>query len=192
MRSHLDPQIEVVIKNYFLPPRGRALTYAQRRAHRRLQWWRTVVSAVRSRTSGYCVQNFTDLESDWCFGLEILLHKGVRSFLDDDRRLLQRLNGTKRSLFAFVSILAPYFYYYIMEMHWPAGVERPVFSYHRPTKVERQEAVRPLGAELQVHGFKLVPRAAAQEVLPGIKTECLAKGETTVFNCLFSDLHHPH
>ena len=71
--------------------------------------WETVISIIQKLLPEYAVRDFTNLENDHCYVVEVLLHQGQTSFLDDGMELLAQTGGKTRVLQTFVSRIAPYY-----------------------------------------------------------------------------------
>ena len=188
----MDQAIQALINRYFSPFRKSDLCRAKEDGAISFSQWKQLLITLKGTFSNYTIKDFSNLENDWCFVAEVLLHKHEKSFLDDDRELLRHLGGKKRSLLLFVSILTPYYYYYVSEMSYDVMRDQFIFSYYRPTELEEEEVIQPLRTTLESYGYQLLPTELAKSVLPNLETECLEKGQVTVFHCLFSELFSPH
>ena len=92
----------------------------------------------------------------------------------------------------FLSVLSPYYYYYVSEMKYDAVTNHFAFSYYQATELEAEEVIQPIKNIAESQGYRLLSVDMAKQVLPAIETECLEKGQVTVFNCVFSELFNPH
>ena len=152
--------------------------------------WETVISIIQKLLPEYAVRDFTNLENDHCYVVEVLLHQGQIDFLDDGLDLLAQTGGKTRVLQTFVSHIAPYYYYYVWEMFTNSTDEDLMFAYPKKAQLSQRERQIVFLVErlLNSFGYKpLSPRAAAT-IVPEIETECLEKGEVAVFHLLFSEL----
>ena len=188
----MKDEIESVIKEYFLSEDGQQRRKKKVTSQAHLGEWGHLIEQMKRAMREYPVQDFTNLENDWCCIAEILLHKGEKSFLDDDKELVNHLGGNKRSLSVFASLLTPYYYYYISEMQYDYHTDKYSFQYCQPTELELEEVVLPVKSLLEANGYHQLSNQEARAVISGVKTECLEEGEVTVFHCLFSELFSPH
>jgi len=153
----MNEVIQSVINRFFLPSGLEARLQAQETAGGRLPEWKNLIDQLRRAIPQYAVQDFTNLKNDWCFILEILLHRSEKSFLDDDKKLLSHLGGRKRSLMLFVSIFAPLYYYYVSEMSYDYQHDQFAFDYYRPTELELEEVIQPLNGLMESKNYCLLP-----------------------------------
>ena len=188
----MDPTIQTIVERYFNPFQEAVLQKAREKARGRLSEWETLLESLKKAVPGYVVRDFTNLDNDWCFIAEVLLHKHQDSFLDDDKELLRHLGGKKRSLTLFVSVIAPYYYFYVSEMQYDVVDNQFVFSYYQPTELELEEVIQPIRNIMKSKSCRFLPPELAKKVLPDIETECLEKGQVTAFHCLFSEMFSPH
>lgn len=152
--------------------------------------WARVVSIIQNLLSKYAVRDFTNLENDQCYIVEVLLNEGQTSFLDDGLELLAKVNGKARVLQTFVSRIAPYYYYYVWEMSTNGTEGNLTFAYPKRSQLSNRDKQIVFLTERLLDSFgyqPLHPRTAAA-IVPGIETKCLDKGEVTVFHLLFSEL----
>ena len=152
--------------------------------------WKTVISIIQKLLPEYAVRDFTNLENDHCYVVEVLLHQGATDFLDDGLDLLAQTGGKARVLQAFVSHIAPYYYYYVWEMFTSGTDEAFMFAYPKKSQLSQKERQIAFLVErlLNSFGYKLLSPRAATTIIPEIETECLETGEVTVFHLLFSEL----
>ena len=156
--------------------------------------WKTVISIIQKLLPEYAVRDFTNLESDHCYVGEVLLHQGQTDFLDDGLELLAQTGGKTRVLQAFVSHIAPCYYYYVWEMSTNGIDEKLIFAYSKKSQLSQKEKQIAFLVErlLNSFGYKLLSSRAAAKIVPEIETECLEKGEVAVFHLLFSELFSVH
>lgn len=152
--------------------------------------WKTVISIIQKLLPEYAVRDFTNIENDHCYVVEVLLHQGQTDFLDDGLDLLIQTGGKTRVLQAFVSHIAPYYYYYVWEMFTEGTDGDLMFAYPKKAQLSQRERQIVFLVErlLDSFGYKLLSPRAAATIVPEIETECLAKGEVAVFHLLFSEL----
>ena len=152
--------------------------------------WETVISIIQKLLPEYAVRDFTNLENDHCYMVEVLLHQGQMDFLDDGLELLAQNGGKARVLQTFISHIAPYYYYYVWEMSTNGTDAELIFAYPKKSQLSQRERQIAFLIERLFNSFgykQLSPRTAAT-IIPEIETECLEKGEVTVFHLLFSEL----
>ena len=156
--------------------------------------WETVISIIQKLLPEYGVRDFTNLENDHCYVVEVLLHQGQTDFLDDGIDLLAQTGGKVRVLQAFVSHIAPYYYHYVWEMFTNGTDEELMFVYPKKSRLLQKERQIAFLVErlLNSFGYKLLSPRAAATIIPEIETECLEKGEVAVFHLLFSELFSVH
>ena len=156
--------------------------------------WETVISIIQKLLPEYAVRDFTNLENDHCYVVEVLLHQGQTGFLDDGLELLAQTGGKTRVLQTFVSRIAPYYYYYVWEMFTDDADTDLMFSYPKKSQLSQKERQITFLIErlFNSFGYKLLPPLTAATIIPEIETECLEKGEVAVFHLLFSELFSLH
>ncbi len=156
--------------------------------------WETVISLIQKLLPEYAVRDFTNIENDHCYIVEVLLHQGQTDFLDDGLELIAQTGGKTRVLQTFVSRIAPSYYYYVWEMFTNGTDEDLMFAYPKKSQLSQKESQIAFLIEqlLNSFGYKLLPLRTAATIVPEIETECLEKGEVTVFNLLFSELFSVH
>jgi hypothetical protein len=152
--------------------------------------WTTLILILQKLLPEYAVRDFTNLENDHCYIVEVSLHEGQTSFLDDGLELLAQVGGSARVLQTFVSRIAPYYYTYVWEMTANGADGNLRFAYPKRTQLSQREKQIAFLVERFLNSFgyqSLSPRTAAT-VVPDIETECLDTGEVTIFHLLFSEL----
>ena len=152
--------------------------------------WRDIILILQKLLPEYAVRDFTNLENDHCYIVEVLLHEGQTSFLDDGLDLL----GKARVLQTFVSHIAPYYYYYVWEMSLNGADGNLAFAYPKRVQLSRKERQLAFLIErlFTSFGYKSLHSRTATAIVSGIETECLDKGKVTVFHLLFSELFSVH
>ena len=152
--------------------------------------WATVISILQKLLPEYAVRDFTNLENDHCYIVEVLLHKGQIPFLDDGLELIAQVGGSARVLQTFVSRIAPYYYGYVWEMSANGADGNLRFAYPKRAQLSQREKQITVLIErlLKSFGYQSLPPRTAATVVPDIETECLNKGEVTIFHLLFSEL----
>ena len=156
--------------------------------------WRDIILILQKLLPEYAVRDFTNLENDHCYIVEVLLHEGQTSFLDDGLDLLTQLCGKARVLQTFVSHIAPYYYYYVWEMSLNGADGNLAFAYPKRVQLSRKERQLAFLIErlFTSFGYKSLHSRTATAIVSGIETECLDKGKVTVFHLLFSELFSVH
>ena len=66
-----------------------------------------LLTKIITIAKGYKVVDWTDTET-CCYEFKILLHK-YTALLDDDKMLIKNLNGERKDLRIFISVLEPYY-----------------------------------------------------------------------------------
>lgn len=134
----------------------------------------------------YAIVDWND-EDACCYEFKILLHKN-QNIMDDDKRLIEKLGGTRNDLRVFISVLEPYYYlfleetkYYEINNHW-------TFRTIEVSTPEEGEIVNKIDACLLQRGYEKLTSKDVKIIIPDIETELLYIGEVKVFNCLFTDL----
>ncbi|MBI1924810.1 hypothetical protein HYR99_11215 [Candidatus Poribacteria bacterium] len=152
--------------------------------------WATVISILQKLLPEYAVRDFTNLENDHCYIVEVLLHEGQTSFLDDGLALLAQVRGSARVLQTFVSRIAPYYYNYVWEMAANGADGNLRFAYPKRSQLFQREKQVAFLVErvLKSLGYQSLPPRTAATVVPDIETECLDTGEVALFHLLFSEL----
>ena len=156
--------------------------------------WETVISIIQKLLPEYAVRDFTNLENDHCYVVEVLSHQGQTDFLDDGLELIAQTGGKARVLQTFVSRIAPYYYYYVWEMFTNDTNADLMFIYPKKSQLSQKERQLAFLIErlLNSFGYKLLSPRTAATIVPEIETECLEKGEVAVFHLLFSELFSVH
>jgi hypothetical protein len=156
--------------------------------------WADIILILQKLLPDYAVRDFTNLENDHCYIVEVLLHEGQTSFLDDGTELLTAVCGKARVLQIFVSQIAPYYYHYVWEMSKDGTAEELTFTYPRRAQLssKNKQIAFLIERVFNSYGYQLLHPRTAAKVVEGIETECLNKGEVTVFHLLFSELFSVH
>lgn len=124
----------------------------------------------------------------------LLLHPGTANFTGAEEDLLGQYERV-RVLQFHVSRVALHHYAYVWEMEAAEDGTAP-FVFHYPKRSEYTKLENGilflLDRLLARVGYSPLPPSEAQRVLPHLETECLERGQVTVFNLLFGDLWTVH
>ena len=136
--------------------------------------WGDIILILQKLLPEYAVRDFTNLENDHCYIVEVLLHEGQTSFLDDGLDLL----GKARVLQTFVSHIAPYYYYYVWEMSPNEADGNLAFTYPKRAQLSRKDMSRPeLNVYLPVSAINHFTRAPQQRLFRESKPNALIKAK---------------
>ena len=100
-----------------------------------------IEKSLKKIFSQYAVINWTYMEEYPDIEYHILLHKN-QDILDDDIRLLERLNGERRDLFLYISIIGKYYFFTINKTE--KKNEKHIFSFDELHSYEEQERIAEL------------------------------------------------
>lgn len=144
---------------------------------------------LRQTYPEYDLRDLTDLVEDQCFGVELLLHRGVQWGIweaGSEARLIEQMGGSYRSVNIFISILLPLYYLCCYEV-FPRKVD--VFDCNDTP--ESQRVVMGVDQWLRSHGYQPISLDEANEQVPGATSDIFDEDEITVFKCLFGEVYKP-
>lgn len=137
--------------------------------------------------------NDPELDMSWIgdasYSYDILLNSSPDSGLDWDKKLAVKCGGTAKRCVVWASVLLPYYAidtYCII--YTPKAGEFEIYPYTPSTKREKKilSQIRDIMKE---HGFSRMTKKLAKRKVSKAITDLREKGEATVFDCLFSDIH---
>lgn len=151
---------------------------------RRLQW-RASIMDFFDRCP---VVDWTNEDDGNCFEFTVLLHPS-QPILDDDTELMQILGGRRTDLRLFISIIGPFYYWFIEASSYDQSTGQWSFATTElsPSSQLNGSLERTLD-NLSLKGYEEVPRRIARMVVPNVETELKETGAVSVFDCLFTDL----
>ncbi len=120
-----------------------------------------------------------------CYEFRILLYEN-QPILDDDTELIKCLGGKRLDLFLFVSILANYYYFFILETR-DFSSEQWSFQHVEQQKRDSSYANK-LRNLMTENGYEELDHEIINTVILDIETEFKNKGEVKIFDCLFTQL----
>ncbi|MDD3404167.1 MAG: hypothetical protein PHQ72_12560 [Hespellia sp.] len=141
---------------------------------------------LRQIAEGYEVVDWTDDES-CCYEYKILLHENV-SIMDDDKVLIENLDGTRRDLRIFISVLEPYYYMFLEKTEYLKAEERWNFSTITMSRKKDARVIGKIDEYLSKNKYKKLTSNVVRTLVPDIETQYKECGEVIVFDCLFTDL----
>ena len=144
-----------------------------------------LTSALEQISYPYPLINWSNLEDYPDIEYKILLHKH-QDILDNDDLLLEQLNGIRKDLYLWISIIGKYYYYTIEKMIKRDG--KYYFCYDVLHDEDEVTMVHRLEQFFTQKDYVKLPEDAANYLLEDIETELSPRSETTVFKCLFNDL----
>jgi len=134
----------------------------------------------------YAVVDWTD-EYACCYEIKILLHEN-QNILDDDRKLLEVLGGTRYDLRIFISVLEPYYYIFLEETTYIEAEDQWLFSTIKFPRQDMAKIIRNIDNCLLLKGYKKLSENDVIIVVPQIETDLKKLNEVIIFDCLFTDM----
>jgi len=146
---------------------------------------------IKSEMPGYALRDLTNLVYDPCYIVNVLLHKGKRfgKFSGEgDVKCIKKLGGEMTTFFVFISVLGPYFYQYIETMSIK-DANKCEFNYKRIENLnsEQRKLDSLVNNLLCSKGYIRLTKDVVDRRVD-VFTEEREKGESTIFDCLFSGL----
>ena len=137
----------------------------------------------------YGTRDLTELKEGQSYGIELLLHKGVKWGIwevGSETRLIEKLGGSYRSINIFISILMPLYYITCYQVHL-----RGVSVWNCVDESDSQLISTRIADWLHKRGYQSIPLEEANENVPEATSDIFEKDEITVFKCLFGELYRP-
>ncbi len=125
---------------------------------------------------------------DFCFKYDILCNR-VESILDNDRKLIESLGGMRTDVYLYISKLTNIFTMECEETYLKKIDSREQWTFKKTIfSGNAKEIFDTIYFFLVSRGMKFADIPELERVVPDIETEYTSKGETTVFNLLFTPL----
>jgi hypothetical protein len=137
--------------------------------------------------SEYAIIDWTDLPNSNCYEYKILMNKN-QQILDDDVELIHALGGRRRDLRLFISILSPYYHFFLEESTYNFSKKEWSFNKHITNDREIEDAVNKLRIMMKSENIIELSTGIVSKVVANVETQYLEKGEVKIFHLLFSDL----
>lgn len=134
----------------------------------------------------YNVVDWTDAET-CCYEFKILLHKHT-ALLDDDKMLIKKLNGARKDLRIFISVLEPYYYMFIEKTSYFESEDKWEFRTEEANTNECKELKEEMKSYLCKNGYIGLSHSDVLIPVPEVETTYKEAGKVIVFDCLFTDL----
>ena len=140
---------------------------------------------IKSLFSEYAIIDWTDEES-CCYELDILMHE-MQKILDDDIELITLLGGERKDLRVFFSVIGKYYYRFLERTEYNfLSKTWSFFTINNYSKKQKQ-LVKILDDYMHMRKWIKITDSVARIKIPKIETELKYIGQTTVFDCLFTD-----
>ncbi len=132
------------------------------------------------------VKHYTD-NTYPCYQFSVLLHEN-QPIMDDDVKLMRKLNGRRFDLVVYVSRISDFYYIYTNETLYDGTEWR--FRTHSPAYRLDKGYLYKLQKMFAYMGKRRLDAEFAHMEVPFLRTELLPREnyKVTVFNCLFSDM----
>lgn len=110
--------------------------------------------------------------------------------MDDDKQLMLSLNGYRVDFRIFISVLGPFYFYYINETYYDPVTNNWSFAIGKDYSPdpEIEERISLIQLMMQEKGYTLITEEQANRILLDIDTEYIEKGSCRVFDCLFTQI----
>lgn len=135
----------------------------------------------------YEVLNWINFDYCNCYEYIILLHKN-QPILDDDTDLMEKLGGKRLDLHLYISVLEKYYYFSIEETELEFETNEWKFNTIPNYPISIEKEVDKLNDFFAYENYYNLKFELVNEKVDNIETELKYKGETTVFDCIFTDL----
>ena len=132
---------------------------------------------------------FEDI-GDCCFYYEMVLNSGIKDGLDWDMDLTENCKGGSKICTIWANLLFPYYAIDYHLMTYKREIDEVEILPYKPTTKREMKIVEKIKDIFKANGFKLISTKLAKTVVPKAMTDVKGKGEATVFDCLFSDIHY--
>lgn len=136
--------------------------------------------------NGYEVVDWTEYES-CCYEFKVLLARN-QSILDDDKELIKVLNGVRKDLRIFVSVLEPYYFLFVEETEYIETKDKWIFKTIKNNSTEVEKLLKKISGYLVEKGYSELSEHEVKIFVPNIQTELKEFNKAQVFDCLFTDL----
>lgn len=187
MNTLVKDAIKRVYGHFDTPSR---LDIIRKDAAARASWWHSIVKELQSTMPDYYVKDFTNLDMDLAFCSEATL-VSPKTYIEDDIQLAIANGGVLRSTRLFVSLLGPFAYFSASAMY--VSNTDKTLSFRKLQQMDDLDVARVFDVSQQVllrEGFHVLPDSLINEHVM-LETDCSSKENTTVFQCLFSDVISP-
>ena len=131
------------------------------------------------------LEYFINEEDYQCYEFEILMHDN-QDILDDDVELMKKLNGKRKDLKIFISLLGNYYtlfynftFFNEMQNRWDFKIEKIITD---------DEKVELIHQKMRAYGFQFLGYPDLDIKFDEIEIECKDKGEVKLFHMLFTEL----
>lgn len=141
---------------------------------------------IANIAKGYKVVNWTDYES-CCYEFKVLLAKN-QLILDDDKELMKELNGVRKDLRIFISVLEPYYFMFVEETKYIEKKDKWTFNTMKTYSIEIENLLEKISSYLSEKGYVELSDDDVKMIVPGIQTDLKEFNKAQVFDCLFTDL----
>ena len=145
-----------------------------------------LITRIITIAKGYKVVDWTDDEA-CCYEFRILLHKNT-TLLDDDKMLIKNLNGERKDLRIFISVLEPYYYMFIEKTSYFESQDKWEFTTEETNVSEYEKLKEKIISYLCQNGYIGLSHSDVLMPVPKVETTYKENDNVTVFDCLFTDL----
>lgn len=145
-----------------------------------------ILQDIINIANGYEVVDWTDYES-CCYEFKVLLAKN-QSILDDDKELIKALNGARKDLRVFVSVLEPYYFLFVEKTEYIETKNKWIFNTIKNNSTEDESLLEKIRGYLVGKGYSELSEREVKTIVPNIQTDLKDFNEVQVFDCLFTDL----
>lgn len=186
-------QVDNNTVEYYKTPQYKRLTKSKKEAQENNTLIKKIIEGLRNNFPEYDYRELLFLGkegTDVCFIFEVLLnkHSHFHEFnAEGDKKTLNETNGIMKTLTVFVSILAPFYTYRILNL-WLDEVEGWQSIFEHDIDSDDAEIWKAIQIQLKQSGYSLLDRNTLNERVSEVFLETLEKGQATVFDCLFSEL----
>ncbi len=158
----------------------------KKKIEQKVLYKKKLLTKIITIAKGYEVVDWTDSET-CCYEFKILLHKYI-DLMDDDKMLIKSLNGERKDLRIFISVLEPYYYMFIEKTSYFDSEDKWEFSTEKSNISEYEKLMGEIISYLSKKGYIGLSHSDVLMLVPEVETTYKEVDNVTVFDCLFTDL----